>query len=125
MRGEDYDVVLRGLHEIRSQRRAQARIHDGAEERAAARLAGAITQARIVGQDGADSGEERVGFVAQPLDGVVRSLASDRGSAAGFLGDLAVEGECGFQGDERELGANPAGEIFIQVLRLFFSNAAD
>ena len=44
---------------------------------------------------------------------------------AGSLGDLAVEGERGFQGDERELGANPAGEIFVQVLRLFFSNAAD
>ena len=44
---------------------------------------------------------------------------------AGFLGDLAVEGERGLQGDERAPGFYPASEIFIQVLRLFFQNAAD
>ena len=96
LRGEDYDVVLRGFHEIRAQRRAQARIYDGAQKCAAARFAGAVGHARIVGEDGADSGEERVGFVAQALDSFARLLAGDPGGAAGFLSDLAVEGERGF-----------------------------
>ena len=63
--------------------------------------------------------------VVQALDGVAGMLAGDPGDAAGFLRDLAVEGERGFQGDERAFGSNPAGEIFVEMLGLFFQDAAD
>ena len=113
LRGEDDYVVLCGFHEFRAQRSAQARIHDGAEQRAAARYAGAVGEARIVGEDGADAGEERVGFVTQALDLFARFGAGDPRCAAGALGDLAVERERGFQSDERALGLNPPGEVFV------------
>ena len=61
-----------------------------------------------------------VGFVAKALNCVARLLAGDPGGAAGFLCDLTVEGERGFQRDERSFGLYPAGEIFVEVLGLFF-----
>ena len=87
--GESGDCVVKtttsflcGFHEFRAQRQAQPRIHDDAQERAAARLAGAVGQARIVGEDGADAGEKGVGFVTQALDCFARWLAGDPGGAA-------------------------------------------
>jgi hypothetical protein len=44
------------------------RIDDGAEEFSAAGLAGTVGHARIVGENGSDAGEERIGCVAYALD---------------------------------------------------------
>ena len=85
------------------------------EEFSAARLAGAIGQARIIGEDGADAREQGVGGVAQVLDCLARCFARDRSGRAGALGDLAVERERAFQGDEGKAGSNPFGEIFVQL----------
>ena len=96
------------------------RIHDSAEEFAAARLAGAVGEARVVGEDGADAGEHRVGFVTQMLNGVARLLAGDLSLPSGFLRNLAVEGERGFQSDERAFGLNPPGEVFVVTMGASF-----
>ncbi len=113
LRGEYYDIVLCGFYEVRAQRRRRRESTIARRSGRRRGFAGAVGQARVVGEDGADAGEEGVGFVAQVLDCVARFLAGDPGDAAGRLGDLAVEGERGFQGDERALGLNPPGEIFV------------
>ena len=68
LRGENCDVSVRGFDEVRFERQAKARIDYGAKKFLAARLAGAVGHARIVGEDCADSCEKRVGFVTKVLD---------------------------------------------------------
>src|SRR5580698_9507676 len=75
LQGENCDIAVSGFDEVRFERQAQARIDNGAKQFSATRLAGAVGHTRIVGEDSADAGEERVGFVSQALDGLARGLA--------------------------------------------------
>ena len=119
LRGEDDEVTVGGLHEFRFQRHAQARIDDRSQEFAAARFAGAVGHARVIGEHRADSSEQRVGLVAQALDGFTRSFARDPRDTAGTLGDLAVQSERRLQRDEGKAGANPFREILVCLSRIF------
>ncbi len=94
------------------------RIDHSAKKFLTARLAGAVGHARIVGEDRADSCEQRIGCVAEPLDSFARGLACYPSRAAGSCRDLAIEREGGFQCDEGQAGANPFGEIFVSLLRI-------
>ena len=64
-------------------------------------------------RDGADASEERVGLVSKSLDLFERSSGGKPCSRAGARSDLTIEGERGFQSNERQAGANPLGKTFV------------
>lgn len=67
---EDEEVVAGGADELRGERDAEVGVEDDAEEWAAAGLtvgaedAAAVGEGGVVGEDGADAGEDSVGVVA-------------------------------------------------------------
>ena len=65
---EDDEVVVGGFHDAAGGGDAQLGIEHDAQETAAAFESAAIGEEGIVGDDGADAGEERVGRVADAMD---------------------------------------------------------
>jgi hypothetical protein len=88
---EDEQVVRGGLDELGSERDAEVGVEDDAEKRASARQnvgaeeaaagwilhSAAVGELRIVGEDGADAGEDSVGCVTEELDGVARGWTGE------------------------------------------------
>ena len=68
----------------------------------------------IVGEDGADSGEDGVVIVAELLHVGARARAGDPAAIVVGRGDLAVERDGGFQGDQRAAGAHEVEERLVQ-----------
>ncbi len=88
---EDEEVVLCcGADELRGEGSAEVGVEDDAEERAAAgehvgaEDAAAVGELGVVGEDGADAGEDGVGGVAEELDLVAGGGA---GEPVGLVGD--------------------------------------
>ena len=80
----------------------------------------AVGELRVVGEDGADAGEDCVGGVAEELHLVTRSGAGEPeglvGSACGGRrSEFAVDGECGFEGDEGSSMLDEVSEGVVQV----------
>ena len=78
---EDEQVFVGGFDEAAGERNAEFGIEHDAEEALAAFEAAAVGEERIVGDDGADAGDERVGGVAHAVD-----------FGAGFFGGDPVVG---------------------------------
>ena len=69
----------------------------------------------IVGQHGADAGENRVGIVADLLHVRAGAFAGDPAGVVLGRGDLAVQRQRGFQRHQREAGAHGMDEGFVQL----------
>ena len=125
---EDQHVALRRAHQLGIERQAQAGVEHHAQQRTPPRPAGAVGEQRVVGQHGADAGEDGVGLVAQALD-VRAGFLPGNPALAGFGrsggGDFSVEGQAGFQRHQRPPGANPTGEGFVQAAGFFCAGAGD
>ena len=70
-------VVCNGADELGGERDAEVSVEDDAEEWAAARKGGAIGELGVVGEDGAEAGEDGVGGVAEELHFVACSGAGE------------------------------------------------
>ena len=107
------------------------RIEDDAQERAPARKAGAIGQGGIVGEDGADAGEDGVGRVAQTMDfgaglGAGEPVGRCGAASLGRRSEVAVGGEGGFEREERAPMLDGVGEGQVELAcRLLFDADAD
>ena len=116
-----------GLHDARLERKAQLGVEDDAKETAAALQAAAIGEKRIVSEDSADAGEKRIGSMAHALNFGAGFLAADPHAllalARAGKGELAVEGQGGFQCNEGFLRGDPAGEGFIEYFCFRFKKA--
>src|SRR5579863_4821829 len=133
-RGEDQKIVVARRYDARFRREFQLRIENYAQQAAPALQSAAIGQKWIVGQDGADAGEQRVGSMAHAVNLGAGFLGRDPRETllhgrrflrwfGGFgQSELAVQSQCGFQGDQRLLRANPAGEGLVQFSRFVFAN---
>jgi hypothetical protein len=109
-------------------------VEDDAKERTAARKtirAGettAVGELRVVGEDGADAGENSIAGVAEELHFVASSGAGEpvrlvRVTRGGRWSEFAVDGECGFESDEWCAVLNEVGEGVIQATRPLFEDA--
>ncbi len=91
-----------------------------AEERAATREASAVGEGGIVGEDGANAGEDGVRSVAELLDFVASSGAGEPEWLAGLArrgrrSELAVDGEGGFEGNQRAAVLDEVGKGLDEV----------
>ncbi len=83
----------------------------------------AVGELGVVGEDGADAGEDGVGGVAEELDLVAGGGAGEPvglvGEARGWWwGEFAVDGEGGFEGDEGRAVLDEVGEGIVEVAGL-------
>ncbi|MCU1320298.1 MAG: hypothetical protein JWP98_1816, partial [Edaphobacter sp.] len=109
-----------GEDELRIERDAEVGVEDDAEERTAARFAAAVGEEGVVGEDGADAGEDGVGGVAEEVNLGAGGWAGEPvrlvGETMGWRrGEFAVYREGGFEGDEGGLGADEVDEGFVEV----------
>jgi hypothetical protein len=107
---------------------AEGGVKDDAEKRAAAAQAAAIGEHWVVGEDGVDAGEGRVGLPAEGLDGGAGFLGRDpEGLVSGVLADgwryAAIEGHGDFHEDERTLVLAPAGEALVEAAGFWLTGA--
>ena len=116
--GHHHHVVRAPTRHLRIQRQAQLRIHHDAQQRAAARQAGAVGQQAIVRQHGADAGEDGVGIVPQFLHVGAGALAGDPAAVVVRRGDLAVQRDGGLERHQRPAGAHEMQERLVELLRL-------
>ena len=103
---------------LRFRRQAQQRIEHDAQQRTAALLAGAVGQAAIVGQHGADAGENRVGVVAQRLHVRARGLAGDPACPVLLVSGAAIFPSSvtrGLQRHQRPAGAHEVNEGLVEL----------
>ena len=82
----------------------------------------------VVGEDGADPGEDSVGLMAELLDGGAGFFAGDPARLAGCSGigrggDAAVEGHGDLHMDEGALVPDPFGEAFVDAAGFGFTHA--
>src|SRR5690348_5580010 len=108
--GENGDIAGGAGDDAGIEGNAEGGIGDDAQEGAATLEAGAIGQLGIVGERGTDAGEDGVGIVADFLDVRAGAFAGDPAGVVFGRGDLAVEGEGGFEGDEGKSGAHRMDE---------------
>ncbi len=112
--GDDGEVAVGGGDEVGGEGDAEGGVEDDAQEGAGAAEAGAVGEAAIVGEHGADAGEDGVGEMADLLDVGAGALAGDPAGVVLGRGDFAVEGEGGFEGDQRTRGAHGVEEGFVE-----------
>ena len=91
-------------------------------------MASSVGEEWVVGEDGADSGEDCVGLMAELLDGGAGFFAGDPeglagGSGFGRRGDAAVEGHRDLHQDEGALVLDPFGEAFVEAAGFGFTDA--
>ncbi len=94
----------------------------------ASRSVSAIGQEWIVGEHGADAGEDSVGGVAKLLNFIA---CRGTGKPMRLIGqarrrrrsELAVGRERGFESDEGKCGANEVSECIVEVARLLLQHA--
>ena len=91
-------------------------IDDDAEEGAAAVVAVAVGEEAIVGEYGADAGEDGVGVMAERLDVEAGLFGGDPAGVVVGGGDFAVECEGAFEGDEGAAFAHEEAEGFVELL---------
>ena len=127
---EDKQVGLGGVgeEEVGVERGAEVGVQDDAEEWTAAGEAGAVGEGGVVGEDGADAGEDGVGGVAEELDlvecgGAGEPMGLVGGAGVRRRGELAVDGEGGFEGDEGPAVLDEVGEGVVEVLGLLLEGA--
>jgi hypothetical protein len=135
-------VACSGADELRGERDAEVGVEDDAEERAAASpgiwteesatgwilhsAAGwilhsaAVSELRIVGQDGVDAGEDGVGGVAEELHLVSRGGAGEPEGLVGiprggWWSQFSVDGQCSLEGDEGGAVLDGVGEGVVQI----------
>ncbi len=99
---------------------AKVRVEDDAEEGSAAREAGAVGERGIVGKNGADAGEDGVRAMTELLDLFAGCGAREPdwrgfGASAGRWREIAVGGQSGFEGDERAVLGDEAGEGVVEL----------
>ncbi len=104
-------------------RYAEGAIKDNAEQGAAAGKADAVGERGVVGENGADAGEDGVGGVAEELRVGAGRGAGDpvwRGGCAGGSRrrEFAVDGERGFERDEGTAMLNGEGEGVVKAASL-------
>ena len=114
--GHHHHIAGGAAHHLRIERQAELRIHHDAQQRAAARQAGAVGQQAIVGQHGADAGENGVVIVAQFLHVGAGALAGDPAAIVVGRGDFAVQRDGGLERHQRPAGAHEVQERLIQLL---------
>jgi hypothetical protein len=95
-------------------------VEDDAEQGSASGLTGSVGQGWVVGEDGADAGENGVGGVAEALDffsGLGTGEPVRLVGSAGLLGgsEIAVDREGGFEGDEGSVMLDEVGEGVVEV----------
>ena len=91
-------------------------------------MASSVGEEWVVGEDGADSGEDCVGLMAELLDGGAGFFAGDPeglagGSGFGRRGDAAVEGHRDLHQDEGALVLDPFREAFVEAAGFGFTDA--
>ena len=94
-------------------------VEDDAQERSAARQAGAIGEGGVVGEDGANAGEDGVGGVAEVVDLSAGERAGEPdggggGAGDGRWGETAVNRERRLEGDEGALALDKVGERQVE-----------
>ena len=125
-RGDDEEIVGCGADKLGMERCAEVGIEDDAEEGASAGFAvgtensAAVGEGGVVGEDGADAGEDGVGCVTEVLDvrpglGIGEPVGLPGGAGCGRWGKISVGGEGRFQGDERGVVLNEVGEGFVEA----------
>src|SRR5713101_3900125 len=126
LRGHHQHVFIRRFHELRFQRKAEARIENHAKQFSAAGEAAAIGEERVVGEDSADAGQECVRSVAHAMDFGAGLLGSDPRCALTLAGlrqrELAIEGQRGLEHEEWALLRDPERETLVQSASLSFAN---
>src|SRR5260370_14695176 len=133
--GEYEQIVIRSFYDAGLGRETQFRIENSTEETFAARETAAVGKQRIIGENRADSCEQRVGSVTHAMDLCAGFFRSDPVIAlAGVLAllssgrwqrELSIQRHRRLQRDERFLRSNPAGERLIESPRIFFANSRD
>ncbi len=128
--GQDQEIgciaAIRGADELRVERDAEVGVEDDAEQGATAGLtagaenAAAVGEWWVVGEDGADAGEDGVGGVAEALDlgagrGAGEPVRLVGGSGLRGGGEVAVDGKGGLEGDEGRVVLDEVGEGVVEV----------
>ncbi len=103
-------------------------VEDDAKERAAAREGAAVGELGVVGEDGADAGEDGVGGVAEELHFVARGGAGEPEGLVGIAGgrrrsEFSVDRKRGLEGDEGGSMLYVVGEGVVQVAGWLFEDA--
>src|SRR6185369_11547487 len=112
-----YQHIARGAaHHFGIQRQAQQGIHHDAQERTAARMAGAVAEQAIVGEYGADAGEDGIVIVADFLHVSASAFAGNPAAIVVGGGDLAIQRDRCLQGDQRAAGAHEMQEWLVEFL---------
>ncbi len=101
----------------RIERNAERGIGYDAQQRPAALQARAVGEQAIVGEHGADAGENRVGVMADLLHVRAGAFAGNPAAVVFGRGDLAVQRERRFQSHQRKPGSHRVDEGFIQPRR--------
>ena len=117
-----------GADELRGERDAEVGVENNAEKRAPTRKSGAVGELRVVGEDGADAGEDGVGGVAEELHMVARDGAGEPEGLVGRAGgggwsEFAVDRECGLEGDKGSSMLDEVGEGVVQIAGWLFEDA--
>src|ERR1039458_4335955 len=84
--------------------------------KATARQNIAVAEQAIVGQHGADAGEDGVAIVTDFLHVGAGALAGDPAAIVVGCGDFAVQGDGGLEGDQGARGAHEVQEGFVELL---------
>jgi hypothetical protein len=95
-------------------------VEDDAEERSASSLAAAVSEGGVVGDHGADAGEDGIGGVAEALNlgacsGTGEPVRLVGGSGLRRGSEVAVDREGGFEGDEGRVSLDEVGEGVVEV----------
>lgn len=90
-------------------------IDDDAEEGAAAVVAATVCEEAIVGEDGSDAGENRIGMMAESLDVEASLFGGDPAGVVVGGSDFAIEGEGAFEGDEGAAFTHEEAEGFVEL----------
>ena len=113
-----HHILVGAADHLRIERQAQLRIQHDAQQRPAARQAGAVGQQAIVRQHGADAGQNGVVIVAQFLHVGARALAGDPAAIIVRRGDLAIQRDGRLQRHQRPAGTHEVHEWLVELRSL-------
>ena len=126
---KDEEVVLHGEDELRGQGRAEVSIEDNAKQWPSSYLSSlaSIGEERVVGEDGANAGEDCIRGVAKHVDfcacgGSGEPVRLVREAASRWRSQFAVDRQRGLERDEGSAGTDEMGEGFVEVAGLLLQD---
>src|SRR5437879_543618 len=112
--GEHGDIVAAARDHFRVRWNAELGISHDAHQRAAARQPGAVGKPAVIGQNSSHTSENGVGMMPKLLHVRARRFASDPPLVILGSGDLAIQGQGGFESHEWPPCSHEVNESLVQ-----------